>query len=163
MRRHFGPIAHRSPRLSVRMRRAIYIVFAAVWTTGVLWLLFHYFMMRNGDFGVEPHPLEAWWLRLHGLCAFAVLWIGGWLWAAHARPALAFANRRRSGVAICAFFTILAASGYLLYYANDDALHDVVRLVHWIVGLALVVPFVAHALRTSRPRKRLREPKRGES
>jgi multisubunit Na+/H+ antiporter MnhG subunit len=155
MKRRLRPDAHRSPRFPTGMRRAIYATFIATWITGVLWLLFHYFMTQQGEFGPEPHPLEAWSLRLHGLCAFVALWIGGWLWAAHARPALGFVRQRKSGITICSIFVILAVTGYLLYYASDDALRDVVRLVHWIVGLALLAPFALHALRGSRIRRRI--------
>ena len=51
-----------------------------------------------------------------------------------------------------AVFAVLAASGWLLYYASDDALRDAVRLVHWLVGLALIVPFLIHSLRARRSR-----------
>lgn len=144
--------AHHGSRLSERARQAVYLIFALAWTTGILWLLFHYFMMRQGEFGLEPHPLEAWWLRLHGLSAFVVLWFAGWLWSAHARPALSRPMRRKSGIAIVAIFLVLAASGYLLYYASDDALRDIVRLVHWIIGIALIVPVLLHSIRRRRMR-----------
>jgi heme A synthase len=141
---------HRGLRLSTRARRGVYCIFGAAWATGILWLLFHYFMMRQGEFGSEPHPLEAWWLRLHGLCAFVVLWLAGWLWSAHARPAMSRPMRRKSGIVIIAIFLVLAASGYLLYYASDDAVRDIVRFVHWTIGIALIVPILLHSMRRRR-------------
>lgn len=140
-------------RLSPRHRRFVYGAFAAIWASGVLWLIFHYFLPRQGEFGAEPHPLEAWWLRLHGAAAFFALWLGGLVWIVHVRHGLARPKRRVTGIALIAMFGVLAASGYLLYYASDDALRDAVRLVHWLVGLALIVPFLLHSLRARRLRK----------
>src|SRR5215468_6376632 len=91
---------HRHPRLSRRQRTATYVALAAAWMSGALWLLFHYFLQRQGEFSLEPHPLEHWWLRLHGLCAFALLWLGGLLWALHVRHGLGWPRRRRSGLVI---------------------------------------------------------------
>ena len=127
-----------------RRKRVLYLAFAALFGTGILWLFFHYFLMRHGEFGPEPHPLEAWWLRLHGAAAFVILWFGGLLWGTHARPALMQARWRTSGIAIVALLVLLAASGYVLYYAADDGLHDGARLVHWLLGLGLAIPLLMH-------------------
>jgi hypothetical protein len=134
-------------RLSLRRKQALYAIFGGAWVTGILWLVFHYFLMRQGDFGLEPHPLEAWWLRLHGACAFASLWLAGLLWAVHVRPALARPGRRRSGILLLVMLGVLAVSGYLLYYAIDDGVRDWTRLLHWLVGLSLAPVLIVHVLR----------------
>jgi hypothetical protein len=144
MQRHLQP--HHASRLSRAQRNATYAVFAAAWLSGALWLVFHYFFQRSGEFGPEPNPLEPWWLRLHGACAFGLLWLGGLLWALHARHALRRPQRRASGLAIVCAFGTLAASGYLLYYADEGALRDAIGIVHWAVGLGLAAPLVAHML-----------------
>jgi hypothetical protein len=143
----------RSMRLSPCHRRLAYSVLALAWLTGILWLVFHYFLNRQGEFGSEPHPLEAWWLRLHGVAAFASLWLGGLLWGLHVRPGLTRPNRRTSGIVLIALFALLVLSGYLLYYAGADWLRDGVRLVHWLVGLFLVLPFLIHSLRARAARQ----------
>ncbi|HEX7915770.1 hypothetical protein [Rudaea sp.] len=134
-------------RLSPRYRRIVYAAFAAIWLTGILWLIFHYFLQRLGEFGAEPHPLEAWWLRLHGAAAFVMLWLAGLLWAVHVRHGLARPKRRVTGIVLIAMFAVLVPSGWLLYYASDDALRDAVRLIHWLVGLALPLLLVVHVVR----------------
>lgn len=139
-------------RLSRRRRRMVYTVATALWTSGALWLLFHYFLKVQGDFGVQPHPLEAWWLKLHGACAFAALFLGGLLWAAHVRPGLSLRRRRRSGLTIVGAWLVLALTGYLLYYLSDEDWRSGVGIVHWVVGLALAVPLVLHSLRGRRQR-----------
>ena len=134
-------------RLSPRRRQSLYAVFGAAWVTGILWLVFHYFLMRQSEFGSEPHPLEAWWLRLHGACAFAALWIGGMLWAVHIRPALGRPGKRSSGLLLLGMLAILMATGYLLYYAADDGLRDGVRWAHWLTGVLLAVVLGIHVIR----------------
>jgi hypothetical protein len=152
MKHHAGN-RHHGSRLSGAQRMATYATAAAAWLSGVLWLLFHYFLQRQGEFGAEAHPLEHWWLRLHGLCAFALLWLGGLLWALHVRHGLRWPQRRRSGVVIMLAFCLLAATGYCLYYADEGALRDTAGTVHWMVGLLLALPIAVHALPTCRNRR----------
>jgi hypothetical protein len=154
MRGHRGSRHHQGTRLSRRQRTATYVAFSVAWLTGALWLLFHYFLRRQGEFALEPHPLEYWWLRLHGLCAFVLLWLGGLLWALHVRHGMGLAQRRRSGLAIVFAFCMLAASGYLIYYADEGVAHDLIVVLHWAIGLALVVPVALHALPSIRVRRR---------
>lgn len=141
-----------------RRKAALYAALAALFGTGILWLVFHYFMQAPGEFGPQPHALEAWWLRLHGACAFVLLWFAGLLWGTHARPALLQPRWRISGISILALLALLAATGYLLYYAADDVLREIVRLTHWLTGLALAVPLLIHVIgirRSKRQRARL--------
>lgn len=139
-----------------RRKIVLYLAFSVLFGSGILWLVFHYFLMRQGEFGLEPHPLEAWWLRLHGAAAFVMLAFGGLLWGTHARPALLQQRWRVSGIAIVALLAMLAGSGYLLYYASDDTLHNGARLVHWLLGLSLAVPLLVHVLGVRRGRRRSR-------
>lgn len=149
----FHTQAPRQARHLARIQRiAVYTATATAWASGALWLVFHYFLRRQGEFALEPHPLENWWLRLHGLCAFVLLWLAGLLWALHVRHALHWPQRRGSGLALMVAFCVLAPSGYLLYYANDGALREGMELAHWIAGLAVVVPVVLHALPSRRGR-----------
>ena len=154
MRGHRGSRHHQGSRLSRQQRGATYVVFAAAWLSGALWLLFHYFLRRQGEFALEPHPLEHWWLRLHGLCAFALLWLGGLLWGLHVRHGMSQPQRRPSGLAIVFAFCVLALSGYLIYYADEGVAQDLIGVLHWVIGLALAVPVALHALPSISARRR---------
>jgi len=143
----------RNLRLPPNYRRLAYAALIAVWATGALWLLLHYFAARQGAFGSEPHPFEAWSLRLHGLAAFVTLFLAGLLWGVHVRPGLFGPRRRTSGIVLLALLGWLAATGYLLYYASDDGMRDLARLAHWLVGLAAALPFLVHSLRGRAERK----------
>lgn len=134
-----GPIRLPAPR-----RIGVYVVSAAVWMTGLLWLVFHYFLQRDGEFGREPNPLEPWWLKLHGAAAFGALWIFGLLWGVHVLNGWSAGRRRWSGGALFAAFALLIVSGYLLYYAGDEGLRDVVGVAHWVIGLGAPAAFIWH-------------------
>jgi hypothetical protein len=154
--RHHPHYSHQAGlRLSPWRKRALYAVFGTAWATGILWLVFHYFLMRQGEFGREPHALEAWWLRLHGACAFAAVWVSGLLWAVHIRPALGRPGKRISGLLLLGLLAILAMTGYLLYYAVDDDLRDVVRWAHWLIGVVFVLILGIHVVRGRVKRARI--------
>ncbi len=136
-------------RLGVRRRLLIGVTGLGVWGSGVLWLVFHYFLVRPGQFGPEHSPLEPWWLKLHGAFAFLALWTGGLLWALHVVHGWRMHRRRWSGSLLFGVFLLLTASGYLLYYAGDEGPRAGISLVHWIVGLALPLLYLAHRLARS--------------
>lgn len=139
------------PRSTVRLKplvhRALYGIGIGTWFTGVLWLVFHRFLTRNGEFGPTPHPLEPWWLRLHGAFAFAAIWIFGYLWSIHIEVAWPYQRRRLSGSVLVAILLWLTVSGYLLYYLGDDTLRAAASLSHWVLGLTAPAGFVWHRWR----------------
>lgn len=125
-------------------RWALYVVGTGVWLTGGLWLLFHYFLVKQGEFGSTANPLEPWWLKLHGAFAFAAIWMFGWLWGIHIAKLWPQKRRRWSGGALTSVFALLIVSGYLLYYVGDDRIRPVISALHWIIGLACPIFFVWH-------------------
>jgi hypothetical protein len=146
------PVKHPSIELTARRKFLIYTILVSTWSSGALWLVLHYFLRRRGDFGVEPNPLEFWMLALHGACAFAALWLAGWIWTTHIVPWWNGRRRRNSGIVLIAFVGALILSGYLLYYASGDAVRDWVGVIHWSIGLAAAIPMTIHALRSWRYR-----------
>jgi hypothetical protein len=144
---------HHGARLSPLQRRLTYAAVSVAWLSGALWLLFHYFLQRQGEFALEPHPLEHWWLRLHGLCAFVLLWLGGVLWALHVRPGMRWPQRRATGIAIACAFCLLAGTGYCLYYVDEGAIRDALGVTHWLFGLILAIPVLLHTLPVRRARR----------
>ena len=131
-------------RLGPRHKKLLYAGFTLLWGSGALWLAFHYFLRVEGDFGLEAHPLETWWLRLHGLMAMAALVLGGSLAPNHMRLAWNRRKNMKSGLPMLALTLWLAASGYALYYFSSDDNAAWLPLLHWIAGLALPVILVAH-------------------
>jgi hypothetical protein len=145
------PLA-RPPKLSRSRRLTVYGIGFAVWFSGAVWVLLHYFYMREGPFGPAPHPMEFWSLGFHGAAAFASLWLFGLLWGIHVPIGWHGARRRWSGSAMFTVTAWLILSGYLLYYLGNQELMSTVAVLHWSVGLATPAPFFLH--RFARERRR---------
>lgn len=139
------PPRHRLPRWQ---RVALDLSGVLLLATGVAWLGLHY--ATGAAAGGLPHPLEAWSLKLHGLAAFAALFVGGALAAAHVPQGWRYARvhrrmaQRASGVALCVAATALAMTGYALYYFAPDDLRPTLGGVHAGIGLAMGIVLALH-------------------
>jgi hypothetical protein len=122
----------------------VYAVSAGIWLSGLLWLLFHYFLVRNTDYGPAPNPLEHWWLIAHGAMAFASLWLMGYLWATHIVRRWRLGRQRKTGGTLFATMAVLIVSGLLLYYPPSDEWHSATAVIHWVLGLAMPLALTAH-------------------
>jgi hypothetical protein len=128
----------------IRHRYLVWPIVLGVWLSGALWLVFHDFLMRRGDFGLTAHPLEQWWLRAHGAFAFASLWLLGFLSVAHVGERWAWRRQRGSGLALLGVYVWLVLTGYLLYYAGGDEFRAAVSVGHWAVGLMTLFFLLLH-------------------
>lgn len=146
-------------RFGHRHRRALYGVFLGVWISGALWLLFHYFFTTPGEFGPAPSPMEKWWLRLHGLFAFATLVAVGSVLPVHARGAWQKNKNRATGVLMKSWVLWLAATGYALYYFSSEANEAWLPLLHWVAGLSMPLLLWTH-IRRGRARRAVAMPHR---
>ncbi|MEO8669998.1 MAG: hypothetical protein ABI411_01715 [Tahibacter sp.] len=147
MKHRFQLGVHRPPaRLSRRHERLVIFICTLVWSSGALWLFFHHFLRQAGEFGDTAHPLESWWLKLHGLAAFAFLWLAGLLWGLHVTRAWPQRQRRWSGGGIFVSGAVLIASGYLLYYSGDELLRGWASVLHWVLGLVSPLLLIVHVL-----------------
>ena len=140
-------------RLGPWHRRWVYASLTALWVSGALWLGFHYFLDVGTLFGAAPHPLERWWLRLHGLAVIATLPVLGSLAVDHAARAWRLRKNRWLGAVLTAYVIWLALSGYALYYFVSDANQTWLSLLHWVPGAGLV-PVVAMHVHYGRRRAR---------
>jgi hypothetical protein len=134
-------------RFGNRHKRTLYAVFALLWVSGVLWLGFHYYLRTPGEFGEVAHPLEKWWLRLHGLMGFASLVAVGSVLPIHVRRAWYLGKNRTTGLITKGMFLWLAATGYCLYYFSSDSNESWLPLLHWVIGLSLPLTLIVHIRR----------------
>ena len=141
-----------SPRYAHRLVRwqriLLYSTGTLLLATGALWLAVHYTI--GGGRGELPHPLEAWSLRVHGLAAFAGLFVAGVLAAAHIPQGWklsglnGWSGQRTSGIALCAIGALLILTGYLLYYFAPESLRPALGWVHAGTGAAMALLIAAH-------------------
>lgn len=143
------PTAHHHAHRLVRWQRfALYLTGGLLLLTGAAWLAIHYGIGAGA--GDLPHPLEANMLRLHGLLAFAGLFMLGVLAAGHIPQGWRLSQRRRwegqrsSGMLLCAIGALLALSGYALYYFAPESVRPALGWAHAFVGLAMAALVARH-------------------
>lgn len=140
---------HHHHRLVPWQRRCLYSTGALLLLTGAAWLAVHY----GAGSGELPHPAEAWLLRLHGVGAFACLFVFGVLAAGHVPQGWRYTSRHRwegqrsSGVTLCVIGTALALTGYWLYYFAPETVRPALGWAHAFVGLCMAVLTVSHRRR----------------
>ena len=133
-------------RLSRGHRNWVYWGGAALFATGAIWLVFRFFLREHGEFGEPPHPSEIWWLRLHGALAMVMLVVSGSLLPIHVRRGWHQHKNRLAGSIVIAIIAALVASGYALYYGDEES-RPVVSALHWIIGLGAPVALIWHIFR----------------
>jgi hypothetical protein len=138
-------------RMSGGLRFAVMLTFGALWLSGCYWLLLHYFFARPSDFGSVEHPWSPAILRIHGWIAVGAVFLLGWITARHVSDRWPQMIKRVSGVGIASVATILALTGYALYYTTDH-LHDFAGAIHEVLGGAAILLALAHW----RPHRRAR-------
>ena len=150
-------------RLSTSHERWVLSLSVALLISGALWLVFHYFLTVPGEFGESRHPLEAWWLRLHGAAAMAFLIALGTLLPLHVRRAWQLGRNNLTGVGVLSVVSVLVVTGYGLYYASGESIRVWLSVVHWAIGFTGIPVLILHAsvgkrrtanLHSTQPRQR---------
>lgn len=135
-----------SIRLGFWHQTSVYGATALLVVSGAVWLVLHFFMMTQGEFGETHHPLEIWMLKLHGGAAMAGLIIYGSLLPIHIRRAWAIRRNIYLGIGLVAIMLSLTITGYLLYYAGGEETRPVISAVHWIIGMAVPALLAWHVV-----------------
>ncbi|HYX62631.1 MAG TPA: DUF4405 domain-containing protein [Burkholderiales bacterium] len=122
-------------KLGTSHERWIHMVLAAVYFTGVAWLLLRYGVR---DDGLESgwSVARAWLLRAHGAAAMLTLVTIGSLLAIHVPSGWRLGTNLRSGIGMLATMAGLALTGWLLYYASGESLRAWSSWVHIVIGAA---------------------------
>ena len=133
-------------RLAGWQRVTLYAAGSLLLATGLLWLALRY--GRAAD--TLPSPLEPWVMKVHGLAAFAALFMFGVLAASHVPLGWRLSLRRRwarqrsSGLALCTLAALLALTSYLLYYFAPEGIRDALGWVHSGLGAAALPMLLMH-------------------
>ena len=143
----------RPVRLARGHRHWVYWIAGPLFLTGALWLAFHFFVQVDGQFGPAPHPLEHWWLRMHGAAAMAALVLVGSLLPIHVRRGWHQRRNLPLGVVLLSTVLLLTLSGYALYYFGGEEARPWISLFHWVIGLAAPVVIAWHVVSGRRPKE----------
>ena len=133
------------------LRRSVYLVGGGLWLSGCVWLVLHLFFQTPTSFGTEPHAWEPPLLLIHGVLGVPALYLLGWISSRHALDGWRMARRRLSGGIISSVLVVLALSGFALFFLTGDAVRTAVALLHEVVGVACLVPALAHWQTRSAP------------
>ena len=147
-------------QLSRRISTALLATLAALWISGVIWMLLHYVLAAPGEFGVIRHPLEAPILMVHGILAMVALFLLGWFAGRHAGPATS-GRRVASGWLLTVLTGALVVAGCAQLFLTSATWQSGTAIVHEILGVALLLPVLAHGWHfsaASRERDRVRVP-----
>lgn len=131
-------LAPETIRLSHRRRWIIYGVTGLLLASGLAWLAFDSWVRVEGPFGPAKHPLEPWFMKIHGGAAMGMLMLLGSLMPIHVRRAWALDKNRQAGFVLAAIFGVLVTSGYALYYFGGESTRPYLSYAHWLVGVAIL-------------------------
>ncbi|WP_230405287.1 DUF4405 domain-containing protein [Undibacterium rugosum] len=124
-------------RLENWHRRSLYVLFAGLTVSGLIWLTAHFFLRTVGEFGESIHPAEHWSMQVHGALIIPLVFLVGSMLFQHMRRAHLGRHNHYSGWTMLLFLCWLQISGYGLYYFASEQLRPVWSVLHWIPGLLL--------------------------
>ena len=139
-------------RLSASHRWFTYLATAWLVATGMAWLALDFVSRGRADL-VGPHPLLHPLLATHGAIALVALMAYGGVVVAHVPRAWAIKRNRWTGCLIAAVLAILIVTGWLLYYAGSEGVHEIASVCHWIVGLSVALVLPLHVVMGRRARR----------
>jgi len=130
-------------KLSARHGRWTYAILAALYFTGVAWLALRYGVR---DDGLESawSVARAWLLRAHGAAAMLTLVAIGSLLALHVPSGWRLRANARSGIGMLTAMSVLAVTGWLLYYASGEMLRAWSSWMHIAIGAAAPLALLWH-------------------
>jgi len=134
-----------APRpMSRRVRGVVLLGSAALWFSGLIWMLLHYYFPAATDFGNGPNAWEPFTIRIHGMLALLMVYMLGWIGGTHVSIRWRQVRTHVHGLILLIVSIVLLLSGYALYYVVDDAPRHLVGITHEIIGVLAIVVAVIH-------------------
>jgi hypothetical protein len=128
-------------RLEPLHRRLFYLSFGILWGSGALWVLVQW--VKDAELGAARTLLQTFAMKIHGAAMLIFLVILGTLFT-HVRRGWVLRANRLSGCFNIGVNTILALTGWLLYYVSSDSIRELTSLLHWSIGLGALPLVSAH-------------------
>lgn len=138
------------------LKKPLYVITLVMMLSGLIWLYFDYFVEIETEFGASHHPLQKWFLKIHGIGSAVFIFIFGMTYVLHIQKTLKDPERRISGWLNLIFWTLMIVSGYSLLYIAGESVRDYMALFHWILGIFSVLVLFFHS---SKYLKKDRHPK----
>lgn len=118
--------------------------------SGLLYGWLRYFGQRLGEFGPEPHPLQALLQHSHVLGAPLLVFTLGMLVRAHVLPRIrgGASAGRATGLLIALGLAPMILSGYGIQIVTEPSVRILLAWVHGVSSLLFLAAYGAHVART---------------
>ncbi len=127
-------------RLDQETKIWFYCIFSALFFSGILWLVIHYFYNGQIEFDSPSAAWQPMLMKIHGATAMGALVILGVLIPAHMQRGWKQRRNLFAASILIGLCVVMILSGYGLYYCGDDQLRSWVSGVHSAAGCLL--PFI---------------------
>lgn len=127
-------------------QRLLYGITGLTWLSGAVWLYLRYFRQVQGDLGLEANPAQPLCLEIHGAAAMVFLILFGSLLQHHVPSGWRQERQRLSGILLIASCSLLALTGWGLYYLGSLSVRHWTSLIHSAFGLLLPMAIALHVL-----------------
>jgi hypothetical protein len=140
-------------------RACLHLSAFLVGASGLVYGWLRYFGQRMGEFGPEPHPLQAHLQHLHVLAAPLLVFTLGMLLRGHVQPMLRREPPvgKRTGLGMILGVAPMVLSGAGVQVAGDPAWRTALAWIHGISSLAFLAGYLVHLVRTWAQARRDRE------
>jgi hypothetical protein len=128
------------------LRVTVHSTFAALWLTGAAVFVLKHFMPVTTEFGPAPHPWHPRLLVMHGIVAVLATFLFGWVSGDHVAATWGRGVDRASGVWLLILISALIVTGFAAFFLVADSIRSVNGTAHEFLGLALMLPWIAHRM-----------------
>ena len=135
----------------------LYFIFAASWCSGLTFFILNNFVEIQGEFGLQKHPLQFLFLKIHGGSAFFMMITFGFFLGSHIIKSWRVKPVRKFGVILTIIPVLLFISAYILYYGSGDKLHLIVSYFHFSLGMILPFILMTHIMIGKKKKKRAKK------
>lgn len=137
------PITLKVPK---KFQYVLFTTLATSWISGLTFFILNQFVMIEGDFGPQKHPLQFPMISIHGFAAFMMMILFGAMIANHVPLGWKSNRLRLWGLTFLIAVTLQILTGYTLYYLATDFSREVIGYVHLAIGILLPVILTKHIL-----------------
>ncbi len=127
-------------------RATVHSSFGALWLVGAAVFVLKHFFRTTTEFGTAQHPWQPKLLVVHGIIAVFVTFLFGWISGDHVSATWGRGVDRMSGLWLIGLITSLIVTGFAAFFLVDDAVRSWNGTLHEILGLLLMLPWIAHIL-----------------
>lgn len=135
-------------KLSDRLLSRSSLIYFIVCSSGILAWIFKTFLMKQGEWGEEPHEFSATIRLIHHLVSVFFIWFIGALSLTHVNRFHRTHRRvlKFSGWSLLSLSIICIFSGTILYHINSQLWLSRAELFHVIVGFLLILSYLLHRI-----------------